>query len=212
MKTKQAFTLIELLIVVAIIAILAAIAVPNFLEAQVRAKVAASKASIRSIVTALESYRVDYDRYPFFSNDPEWMGYTPYTLSTPLAYMTMLPQDVFAYAMFSSVPGLTENPLSLFQYDTHGSITFGSWHSLPRAPDSIHYVIMGVGPDLTTYWTTQTTQHFHNNVLDPLQRRNGEPRGYGFYYDPTNGTVSDGDILYYGPGLGFEPSGTLVDV
>ena len=39
-KDEKAFTLIELLIVVAIIAILAAIAVPNLLEAQVRAKVA----------------------------------------------------------------------------------------------------------------------------------------------------------------------------
>lgn len=60
MKMKnQGFTLIELLIVVAIIAILAAIAIPNFLAAQTRSKVSRTKADMRTIAVALESYFVD---------------------------------------------------------------------------------------------------------------------------------------------------------
>src|SRR6187401_1687051 len=60
----HAFTLIELLIVVAIIAILAAIAVPNFLEAQVRAKVSRVRNDQRSLATGIETYFVDNNTYP----------------------------------------------------------------------------------------------------------------------------------------------------
>src|SRR3954453_20338717 len=63
MKKSTAFTLIELLIVVAIIAILAAIAVPNFLEAQVRAKVSRVSTDMRSVTVALEAYAVDTNKY-----------------------------------------------------------------------------------------------------------------------------------------------------
>ncbi len=65
MQTSRGFTLIELLIVVTIIAVLAAIAVPNFLEAQARAKVSAAKSDLRALATGLEAYVVDNNTYPY---------------------------------------------------------------------------------------------------------------------------------------------------
>jgi prepilin-type N-terminal cleavage/methylation domain-containing protein len=89
--SNRGFTLIELLIVVGIIAILAAIALPNFLEAQVRAKVTRTRADLRTLATALEMYRVDNNVAP--ANLPN--GDAPFTLTTPLAYITSIPRDVF---------------------------------------------------------------------------------------------------------------------
>ena len=63
-SVRRAFTLFELLIVVAIIAILAAIAVPNFLEAQTPSKIARSSADMRTVATAMESYIVDFGNRP----------------------------------------------------------------------------------------------------------------------------------------------------
>jgi prepilin-type N-terminal cleavage/methylation domain-containing protein len=56
----RGFTLIELLIVIAIILILIAIALPNFLEAQERARVTRAKAQLRTFETAVYSHIMDY--------------------------------------------------------------------------------------------------------------------------------------------------------
>ncbi len=55
--------LIELLIVVAIIAILSAIAVPNFMEAQTRSKVARIIDDHQTIALSLENYQMDHSHY-----------------------------------------------------------------------------------------------------------------------------------------------------
>jgi len=63
-RKDRAFTLIELLIVVAVIALLVAIAVPNYLEATRRADTAACKSNLRTLGTALVMYRIDYGVFP----------------------------------------------------------------------------------------------------------------------------------------------------
>jgi len=63
-KDKKGFTLIELMIVVAIIGILAAIAIPNFLRFQARAKQSEAKQNLGAIYTAYTSYFSDWNTYP----------------------------------------------------------------------------------------------------------------------------------------------------
>jgi len=59
-NTRKRFTLIELLIVVVIIGILAAIAIPKFANTKEKAYLAAMKSDLRNLVTAQEAYFSDY--------------------------------------------------------------------------------------------------------------------------------------------------------
>jgi type II secretion system protein G len=198
----RAFTLIELLIVVAIIAILAAIAVPNFLEAQTRSKVSRVKADMRSLATAIESYRIDNNAYAWPANDAgERQVAPPYTevfetmltpdLTTPIAYMTALPRDVFNI-------NKGNGEAQFFHYGTKPYLAFVESGDVSEFDDyttelvgsnsAIQYFMLSHGPD---------KDHDSPDLSE-------NPLGAALY-DPTNGTVSSGDVVYWGPGFGFRP-------
>ena len=200
MRTRG-FTLIELLIVVAIIAILAAIAVPNFLEAQTRSKVSRVKADIRSVVTALEAYYVDWNNYP--TNLPMIatfaFGENYFAVTTPVAYMTSMPTDPFCTPSPRGYSGLV--PWSGYWY--HYEALTNTWTT-------------GAGPNSPYDWMPANWGPYVGFVPDMVGRgyyylfespgpdaiRDVDQSGIrmGCFYDPTNGTVSSGDILRLGPG------------
>jgi prepilin-type N-terminal cleavage/methylation domain-containing protein len=67
MKQRKGFTLIELMIVIAIIIILAAIAIPNYLRMTDRARRSRVAGDFVSLATANEAYLVDWGYYPMGS-------------------------------------------------------------------------------------------------------------------------------------------------
>jgi type IV pilus assembly protein PilA len=68
-KNNKGFTLIELMIVVAIIGVLAAIAIPNFLNYQCKAKQSEAKSGLGTIRTAQEAYFAEHDTYSYEAGD-----------------------------------------------------------------------------------------------------------------------------------------------
>jgi type IV pilus assembly protein PilA len=81
-KSRKGFTLIELMIVVAIIGILAAIAIPNFIRFQLKAKTSEGKVNIAAIRTAEEAYFSEFGTYVAGAVSPALNGGTAKTAFT----------------------------------------------------------------------------------------------------------------------------------
>lgn len=200
---KRGFTLIELLIVVAIIAILAAIAVPNFLEAQTRAKVSRARADVRTVVTALEAYAVDNNKYPI----PRFAQFV--NLGSRDSAAQFIPGGAHAVSAGQTVyGGLTspiayitssnlKDPFAIGTYDDlHSDLFYQNidyWYSPgalyaeaanPQYPSTLFAIDASGSIYRRAYGSYKT------GSLGPDRDYSGGAN----IYDPTNGTVSSGDV------------------
>ncbi|HQQ00834.1 MAG TPA: prepilin-type N-terminal cleavage/methylation domain-containing protein [bacterium] len=186
--TRFAFTLIELLIVVAIIGILAAIAVPNFLNAQIRAKISRTKADMKMIQSALECYRLDHGSYMgrgILGDGIDTRGDMYRQISTPIAYLNSFPFDPFESSEYYQGPSIGEGYLWMTKeidyipFDRTGRVPFAAANRPPT-----DWILVSLGPDLK--------QNYEYLKVIPLVYL-GNP---GELYSCSNGILSSGDLVH----------------
>ena len=177
-RTRTAFTLIELLIVVAIIGVLAAIAVPNFLNAQTRAKIARVMGDHQAVGSALELYQIDQNGFPFPRRQYHYIEYVN-ELTTPVAYTSQiaLPDPFRPDAQKNWYPSDQRTVLS-YQYICYGGLwtTYDNVRAHAAAYniniDSLKgYSLMSHGPDKVTQgleWPAHSGEH--QQYVFPLER------------------------------------------
>ena len=128
-KLNQGFTLIELMIVVAIIGILAAIAIPNFVKFQCRSKQSEAKGNLKAIYVAEESYRAERDVYAAItavqaSGNANDIGFNP--KGTPIRYQydtTITATPTFSGTASGTVDAVTGDKWTIDNNNTLLSVT-----------------------------------------------------------------------------------------
>lgn len=104
---EQGFTLLEIMVVVVIIGLLAAIVVPNFVGNIDKAAVSRAKQDIRGIETALNLYRLDNFRYPSTSDGLQALVTNPGEAAAPnwKGQLRKLPVDPWNHPYQYAYPG-----------------------------------------------------------------------------------------------------------
>ena len=133
---QRGFTLIELMVVLVIIAVLAALIVPNVLDRADDARVTAAKSDVSNLFQALKLYKLDNQRYPTSEQGLPALVSKPTSGPVPQnwrPYLDKLPTDPWGNPYIYMNPGL-KNEVDVLSYGADGqpggdgkNADIGSW-------------------------------------------------------------------------------------
>ncbi len=130
------FTLIELMVVLVIIGVLAALIVPNVLDRADDARISAARADVNNLTQALKLYRLDNQRYPSAEQGLQALVQRPAQPPVPdnwKAYLDKLPNDPWGHPYVYLNPGM-KGEIDVMSYGADGqaggegkNADVGSW-------------------------------------------------------------------------------------
>lgn len=205
---NRGFTLVELLIVTAILSILAAIAVPNYRDAMIKSRVVKVKMDLRTIGGALQTYRIDRNIYPRKNSDMLFFAdYLLPDLTTPIPYITQVNvKDPFGPIVEYEERALTGSESS----DGTDKGGFAAQEQLPVLKNSYTYTpyfnfalmhgasllqkeafaLASMGPDqMDSFIVDFPFPQFYRMPSDSVRDS---------IYNPSNGILSSGDLGFFG--------------
>jgi len=136
LRRSRGFTLIELMVVLVIIGVLAALIVPNMLDRADDARVTAARTDVNNLMQALKLYKLDNLRYPSGEQGLQALVVKPTAGTIPAnwrPYLDKLPSDPWGHPYQFANPGL-KGEIDVYSFGADGVVggesknaDIGSW-------------------------------------------------------------------------------------